>query len=89
MSLIPALRRTRQTILCEFEASLQREFQESQGYAERSCLKNRKIDRQTERYINRFPGIELSMQAIAEEKSYRVTTKCPLPGSCIDELISS
>jgi hypothetical protein len=39
LALILALRRQKQVDLCEFEASLIFEFQGSQGYTEKSCLK--------------------------------------------------
>jgi hypothetical protein len=43
--LIPALRRQRQMDLCEFSVAIlvyKSEFQDSQGYTEKSCLKTNK-----------------------------------------------
>jgi hypothetical protein len=43
MPLVPALGRQRQVDLCESvgQAGVQREFQDSQGYTEKPCLKTK------------------------------------------------
>jgi len=49
MPLIRALRRQRQEDLSEFKVSLQSEFQDSQGYIEKSCPEKSKKKKEKER----------------------------------------
>jgi hypothetical protein len=71
-SLIPALKRQRQVDLCEFKASsgIQSEFQDSQGYTEKPCLRTNK---QTNKQTNTKPKSQQQnnlppLQHLGEEK---------------------
>jgi hypothetical protein len=57
MPLIPALGRQRQVdFWVQGQSGLQSEFQDSQGYTEKTCLEKTKTNKQTNKQKNRFSG---------------------------------